>query len=123
MLPMFGEGKDAVPSGSWGGQRPGLAGYVTVTGPKHGDGTQARGARRRRAFMLPILILYDGSVNDSGYPTMPVLNTTSPAMEPFHPKGVPEQLKPSSRASRACMALALTRDDVLNDLNQGDGQS
>jgi hypothetical protein len=24
-------------------------------GPKHGDGTQARGARRRRAFMLPIL--------------------------------------------------------------------
>src|SRR4029453_4140990 len=41
--------------GSWGGQRPGLAGYVTGTGPKHGDGTQARGARRRRAFMLPIL--------------------------------------------------------------------
>jgi 3-oxoacyl-[acyl-carrier protein] reductase len=41
--------------GSWGGQRPGLAAYVTVTGPKHGDGTQARGARRRRAFMLPVL--------------------------------------------------------------------
>jgi hypothetical protein len=34
---------------------PSLAGYVTVTGPKHGDGTQTRGARRRRAFMLPIL--------------------------------------------------------------------
>src|SRR4030095_14299637 len=52
----------AVPSGSWGGQRPGLAGYVTGTGPKHGDGTQARGARRRRAFMLPILysVLYLG---------------------------------------------------------------
>jgi hypothetical protein len=45
----------ACDSGSWGGWRPSLAGYVTGTGPKHGDGTQARGARRRRAFMLPIL--------------------------------------------------------------------
>ena len=47
----------AVPSAPGAVQRPGLAGYVTGTGPKHGDGTQARGARRRRAFMLPILRL------------------------------------------------------------------
>jgi hypothetical protein len=50
---VFGGGTCAV--GSWGGQRAGLAGYVTVTGPKHGDGTHARGARRRSSFMLPIL--------------------------------------------------------------------
>jgi hypothetical protein len=53
--PRIPVGGDHCAVGSWGGQRPGLAGYVTVTGPKHGDGTQARGARRRRAFMLPIL--------------------------------------------------------------------
>ena len=34
--------------GSWGGQRPGLAPYVTGTGPRTGP-------CRRRAFMLPIL--------------------------------------------------------------------
>ena len=39
----------AVPSGSWGGRCPSLAGYVTVTGA-HGWGD-----RRRRVFMLPSL--------------------------------------------------------------------
>jgi hypothetical protein len=42
----------AVPSGSWGGQRPNLADYVTLTG------TRGRGERRRKAFMLSILILW-----------------------------------------------------------------
>jgi hypothetical protein len=40
--------------GSWGGRRPSLGGYVTVTGPNDG------GHRLRRAFMLPIprILLY-----------------------------------------------------------------
>ena len=41
--------------GSWGGQRPSLAGYVTVTGAKPGA---PAAARRRRAFMLPILLFH-----------------------------------------------------------------
>ena len=36
-------------AGSWGGQRPSLAGYVA------GTGAHGRGARRRRVLMLPTL--------------------------------------------------------------------
>jgi hypothetical protein len=36
--------------GSWGGRRPSLAAYVTLTGPR---GHQGRGDRRRMSFVLP----------------------------------------------------------------------
>ena len=59
----------AVASGSWGGQRPRLGGYVTVTvtDPR-------QGARRRRAFMLPILSWTD--LSDSPRSTRRIANAT-----------------------------------------------